>query len=68
MFPLRPGQIKRPTNRAKNNELHTQPLKTGMGFNYGTGMKNPVGRIRDSYVVPVPDSNKKLGEPPKSLA
>lgn len=50
-----------------NKENHVSNTKMGMGDHYGSGVKNPVGTIRDvmgiSNVKP-----KRLGKPPKSLA
>ena len=50
----------------------TKPFHTGKsksGDSYGTGMKNPVGKIRDMYQVDA-NSPMKMGKkkPPKSLA
>lgn len=50
-----------------NKQAHTSNSKIGMGDNYGSGVKNPVGKIRD--VMGITDVNpKKLRKPPKSLA
>lgn len=50
-----------------NKTAHTSNSKIGMGDSYGSGVKNPVGKIRDvmgiTNVIP-----KRLGKPPKSLA
>lgn len=44
------------------------PNETGpMGFYYGTGMKNPMGRMRSSSIGYRPVSKKQLGTPPKSV-
>jgi hypothetical protein len=48
-------------------EWHSSNQKYGMGDYYGTAIKNPIGRVRDSYMTPKM-SSKKLGKPPKSLA
>lgn len=68
MFPLRPKAIKIPGNRAKNHEAHTAPRKFGMGDYYGTGVKNPIGKMRDDSVGYRPVSREQMGTPPKSLA
>jgi hypothetical protein len=51
----------------RTNEAHVSKTKFGMGDYYGSGVKNPVGKIRDvmgiTNVTP-----KRLGKPPKSLA
>lgn len=46
---------------------HTSNSKIGMGDNYGSGIKNKMGRSRDVMGMK-PLSQKKLGKPPKSLA
>lgn len=50
-----------------NKQAHTSNSKIGIGDNYGSGVKNPIGRIRD--VMGITDVKpKRLGKPPKSLA
>lgn len=39
----------------------------GMGFYYGRGMKNPMGRMRSDSIGYIPVSKKQLGKPPKSV-
>ena len=41
--------------------------KCASGDYYGTGIKNPVGKIRDSYMNS-PTTSKQLKNPPKALA
>lgn len=41
---------------------------TGLGTYYGTGVRNPMGRIRSSSMGYEPPSSKQVGVPPKSLA
>lgn len=48
-------------------QAHTSNSKIGMGDHYGSGIKNPVGKIRDVMGV-TNVKPKKLGKPPKSLA
>ena len=52
----------------KNKPFHTG--KSSSGDSYGTGMKNPMGKIRDMYGVdgnsPMPQKGKM--KPPKALA
>jgi len=50
------------------NEAHSANTKYGSGDFYGTGVKNPVGRVRESYMNPSPTTNKSFGTPPKKLA
>lgn len=46
---------------------HTPNTKLGMGDHYGTGVKNPIGKMREG-VGQVNVSSKKLKKPPRSLA
>lgn len=46
---------------------HTSNSKKGMGDYYGTGLRNPVGKIRDVFGSG-PISKGNLKKPPKSLA
>lgn len=57
---------KRP-KRGKNYEAHTAPTKFGMGDYYGTGVKAPIGRIRDATVGFVPVNKKQLKTPPRGV-
>lgn len=45
----------------------TPKESTGMGYYYGTGHKNPMGKMRDSSVGFRPVTRKQLGKPPKSV-
>lgn len=48
-------------------EWQAPDTKFGMGDHYGTGIRNPIAKIRHMYVDgPIPV--KKIGKPPKSLA
>lgn len=47
--------------------LKTVTKQTSLTNNYGTGIKNPVGRVVRDYVNDG-YSNKNMGKPPKSLA
>lgn len=53
--------------KTKRNQAHTSKSPKGMGDYYGSGIRQKIGRIRDSYL-----SNeikgKDLGKPPRSLA
>lgn len=57
---------KRP-RKGKVYESHTEPTKFGMGDYYGTGMKNPVGKMRSDSVGYTPISRKGLKTPPTSV-
>ena len=50
-----------------NKENHVSNSKVGMGDHYGSGIKNPVGTIRDVMGV-TNVKPKNLSKPPKSLA
>ena len=54
--------------KGKRTEAHTAPTKYGMGDYYGTGQKNPIGRVRDATVGFRPVNRKQMAKPPKSLA
>jgi len=47
-------------------ESHASSSKVGMGDYYGSGVKQKIGRVRESYVDAGKPSNLK--RPPKSLA
>ena len=53
--------------KTSRNQVHTPKSPIGMGDYYGTGIKNPIGKMRDSYMDgPVKPNNKR--KPPRSLA
>ena len=52
----------------KHKEWHSANKKFGMGDYYGTGIKNPVGKLRDTYMEDGLVTPKKLKKPPRSLA
>lgn len=54
-------KVKTPMN------AHTPKTQIGMGDHYGSGIRNPVGRMRDDSMINHA-TTKKLGKPPKSLA
>lgn len=50
-------------------QAHTDNVKHGMGDYYGSGVRNPVGKIRDvSTPGQIPVSKGKLKKAPRSLA
>ena len=69
MFPLKPGKTTKTLDSKPKSprESHTQHTKFGMGNNYGTGAKAPVGKIRSATVGFKPVTKKQLGTPPKSV-
>jgi hypothetical protein len=48
-------------------EWHSSNQKFGMGDYYGSGIKNPMGRIRENMIMQ-PVKPSKIKKPPKSLA
>ncbi len=52
----------------KHIESHTSPTKFGMGDNYGTGIKQKIGRVREDTMGMLAVTPKKLKKPPKSIA
>ncbi len=47
---------------------HTPRSAKGLGDFYGTGIRQPLGRVRDDTVGMVHLSKEKLKNPPKTLA
>ena len=68
MFPLKPKDVKLPSNEAKTHEAHTSPTKFGMGNYYGTGVKAKLGRMRSDSMGIAPVNRKQFKTPPKTLA
>lgn len=54
-------------SKGKVKQAHTSSAKVGMGDYYGSGIKNPMGRVREVMGVK-PMKMKSLKRPPKSLA
>lgn len=48
--------------------IHTAAGQKGSGDFYGTGIRNPVGKMRSDSVGRVRATKKQLNTPPKSLA
>ena len=46
---------------------HTANSQRGMGDSYGSGVKNPMGKMRESMIDSVPKV-KKMARPPNSVA
>jgi len=51
----------------KHVESHCSPTAKGMGDYYGTGIRNPIARIREDGISQ-PVAPHKIGKPPKNLA
>lgn len=47
---------------------HGVEKKYGMGDYYGSGVKNPVGKMRSDAVGIRPLTKSQMGKPPKSIA
>ncbi len=60
-------KTKKASIKGPGRNAHVADTKLGMGDFYGSGVRNKVGRIRDSYVTN-PSKPKSLKKPPKSLA
>lgn len=57
------------TSKSKPSaDWHCSRNSVGMGDNYGTGVKNKIGKMRSDSVGIVPVSKKGLNRPPRSLA
>ena len=54
--------------KTRHKEAHTDNTKYGMGDYYGTGFKNPIGRMRSPGVGYRPVNPEQMAKPPKSLA
>jgi hypothetical protein len=54
--------------KSKVKNAHTSKSQIGMGDFYGSGIKQKVGKIRESQIGFTTPSPKKLKTPPKSLA
>jgi hypothetical protein len=55
-------------SKMKANNAHTARTKYGMGDFYGSGIKNPIGRLREDTVNFAAVKPKYLKKPPKSFA
>lgn len=49
-------------------QSHTAGSQKGLGDYYGTGVRQPLGRVRGDTVGMFALSKEQLGKPPKSLA
>lgn len=56
------------TNKKSYKFAHTPASSKGLGDYYGTGIRQPLGKIRGETVGMVSLSPKQLGKPPKSTA
>lgn len=51
-----------------NKNYHTSNAKTGTSDYYGTGIRQPLGKMRDNSFSMVSLTPKQLKTPPKKLA
>jgi hypothetical protein len=49
-------------------QAHTSNSKIGMGDNYGTGVRQKFGKMREDSMGMIEVTPKKLKKPPRSLA
>lgn len=56
------------TKKATNKRVHTAAGQKGSGDFYGTGVRNPIGKMKSDTVDKTNLTKKKLSIPPKSLA
>lgn len=63
-----PDNREQPKKVGKNRFAHTAATKYGMGDNYGSGVKQKLGRMRDDSMGMVHLTPKRLKKPPKNLA
>lgn len=55
-------------SKAASNDSGLVPGEhMGMGYNYGRGMRNPMGKMRSDSIGYRPVSRKQLGTPPKTV-
>lgn len=58
---------RQPKKVGPNRFAHTPNTPFGMGDSYGTGAKNPMGKMRENQTM-VPLQKSKLRKPPRKLA
>jgi hypothetical protein len=63
-----PSNRSQPKKIGPNKQSHTSNTKYGMGDNYGTGIKQKLGTMREDSMGLMSITPKKLRNPPKSLA
>ena len=62
-------KVKRLSPGKGPKQAHSSNTKFGFGDSYGSGVKQKMGKIRDTYMPGSnPTSKKGLKKPPKSLA
>jgi hypothetical protein len=64
---LKPKSAHTGQNKKPQGDWHVSNTSLGMGDYYGTGIKNPTGKIRDGFGGPTMPS-VKTKKPPTKLA
>jgi hypothetical protein len=59
--------IKKPWEFDASNADQRAGPSAAAGDYYGTGVRNPIGRLRDDTMGYRPATKKQLGKPPKSV-
>lgn len=67
MFPLRRSDTQVKSSKPKLRESHVAFTTHGTGDYFGTGVRNPQGRVRDETLGFKPVTPKELKTPPKSV-
>ena len=60
--------MKKPAPKTNRNQVHTPKSPKGLGDYYGTGIKQPLGRVREDTIGMVHLTPDQLKKPPKSTA
>lgn len=60
--------MKKKTPKTNRNQVHTPKSPKGMGDYYGTGVKQPLGRVVRDTIGMVNLTPSELKKPPKSTA
>ena len=54
--------------KIKPKAFHTSPEKMATGSFYGSGIKNPSGKLISSHMGGSSEKSRKMGKPPRSYA
>lgn len=61
------SKVKKPWDFDASNADQRAAPSPGAGDYYGTGVRNPIGRLRGDTMGYKPATKKQLGTPPKSV-
>ena len=64
--PSKPAHTAKP--KKSSGDWHVSHTSMGMGDYYGTGIKNPLGKMRSDSIGMTAVTPAKLKKPPRSLA